>query len=72
MDDGVVLTERVADMAAAVLVAGGTGALGAGVLRALLDAGYPVTATWVVEKELRAGSRPSSAIEAGLTLYRRI
>ena len=34
-----------------VLVAGGTGALGAGVLRALLEAGYPVTASWLVEKE---------------------
>jgi NAD(P)-dependent dehydrogenase (short-subunit alcohol dehydrogenase family) len=34
-----------------VLVAGGTGALGAGVLRALLDGGYPVTATWVVDRE---------------------
>jgi NAD(P)-dependent dehydrogenase (short-subunit alcohol dehydrogenase family) len=35
----------------AVLVAGGTGALGAGVLRELLDSGYPVTATWLVERE---------------------
>ncbi len=35
----------------AVLVAGGTGALGAGVLRELLDTGYPVTATWLVERE---------------------
>jgi NAD(P)-dependent dehydrogenase (short-subunit alcohol dehydrogenase family) len=35
----------------AVLVAGGTGALGAAVLGELLDGGYPVTATWVVEKE---------------------
>jgi NAD(P)-dependent dehydrogenase (short-subunit alcohol dehydrogenase family) len=34
-----------------VLVAGGTGALGAGVLAELLDSGYPVTATWVVPKE---------------------
>jgi NAD(P)-dependent dehydrogenase (short-subunit alcohol dehydrogenase family) len=34
-----------------VLVAGGTGALGAGVLRALLDAGHPVTATWLVDRE---------------------
>ena len=33
-----------------VLVAGGTGALGAGVLRALLDGGYPVTTTWLVER----------------------
>ena len=35
----------------AVLVAGGTGALGGAVLRELLDAGYPVTATWVVDRE---------------------
>ena len=35
----------------AVLVAGGTGALGAGVLRALLEAGHPVTTTWLVERE---------------------
>jgi NAD(P)-dependent dehydrogenase (short-subunit alcohol dehydrogenase family) len=34
-----------------VLVAGGTGALGHGVLTELLDAGHPVTATWVVERE---------------------
>jgi len=35
----------------AVLVAGGTGALGGAVLRELLDAGHPVTATWVVDRE---------------------
>lgn len=34
-----------------VLVAGGTGALGGGVLRALLDGGYAVTATWLVDRE---------------------
>ena len=34
-----------------VLVAGGTGALGHGVLAELLDAGHPVTATWVVDGE---------------------
>src|SRR5919202_2591585 len=34
-----------------ILVAGGTGALGAAVVRALLEAGHPVTATWVVEHE---------------------
>jgi NAD(P)-dependent dehydrogenase (short-subunit alcohol dehydrogenase family) len=35
----------------AVLVAGGTGALGAGVLDVLLESGYPVTTTWLVEEE---------------------
>src|SRR5215467_684004 len=35
----------------AVLVAGGTGALGAAVLGALLEKGYPVTTTWVVDEE---------------------
>jgi NAD(P)-dependent dehydrogenase (short-subunit alcohol dehydrogenase family) len=34
-----------------VLVAGGTGALGGAVVRELLDAGYAVGATWVVERE---------------------
>ena len=34
-----------------VLVAGGTGALGSAVLRELVDSGYPVTATWVVDRE---------------------
>ncbi len=35
----------------AVLLAGGTGALGIVVLRELLEAGHPVTATWFVEQE---------------------
>jgi NAD(P)-dependent dehydrogenase (short-subunit alcohol dehydrogenase family) len=35
----------------AVLVAGGTGALGGAVLRELRAAGHPVTATWVGERE---------------------
>jgi len=35
----------------AVLVAGGTGALGEAVVGELLDSGYPVTATWVVDRE---------------------
>jgi NAD(P)-dependent dehydrogenase (short-subunit alcohol dehydrogenase family) len=35
----------------AVLVAGGTGALGAAVLAELLESGYPVTTTWVVGEE---------------------
>jgi NAD(P)-dependent dehydrogenase (short-subunit alcohol dehydrogenase family) len=38
-------------MAGAVLVAGGTGALGSAVVRELVAAGHPVTATWVVERE---------------------
>jgi NAD(P)-dependent dehydrogenase (short-subunit alcohol dehydrogenase family) len=38
-------------MAGDVLVAGGTGALGSAVLRELLEAGFGVTATWVVEAE---------------------
>ena len=38
-------------MAAGVLVAGGTGALGGAVVRELLSAGYAVTATWVLERE---------------------
>jgi NAD(P)-dependent dehydrogenase (short-subunit alcohol dehydrogenase family) len=35
----------------AVLVAGGTGALGAAVLRRLVESGYAVAATWVAEQE---------------------
>src|SRR3979409_648456 len=38
-------------MAAEGLVAGGTGALGAAVVTELVEAGYPVAATWVVEHE---------------------
>jgi NAD(P)-dependent dehydrogenase (short-subunit alcohol dehydrogenase family) len=34
-----------------VLVAGGTGALGAAVVKELVASGYPVGATWVVERE---------------------
>jgi NAD(P)-dependent dehydrogenase (short-subunit alcohol dehydrogenase family) len=34
-----------------VLVAGGTGALGGAVVRELLEAGWDVTATWIVETE---------------------
>lgn len=34
-----------------VLVAGGSGALGTAVLRALLDAGHAVTSTWIVDAE---------------------
>lgn len=35
----------------AVLVAGGTGALGAAVVSELLDSGYAVTSTWIQERE---------------------
>ena len=38
-------------MAAEVLVAGGTGALGAAVVKELVASGYPVGATWVVDRE---------------------
>jgi NAD(P)-dependent dehydrogenase (short-subunit alcohol dehydrogenase family) len=35
----------------AVLVGGGTGALGGAVVRELLESGYAVTITWIVERE---------------------
>jgi NAD(P)-dependent dehydrogenase (short-subunit alcohol dehydrogenase family) len=38
-------------MAPEVLVAGGTGALGAAVVKELVETGHSVAATWVVEKE---------------------
>ena len=38
-------------MPRSVLVAGGTGALGGAVLRELADHGYPVAATWLVDRE---------------------
>jgi NAD(P)-dependent dehydrogenase (short-subunit alcohol dehydrogenase family) len=55
-----------------VLVAGGTGALGAGVLRALLEAGHPVTSSWLVERERErvesefAGAEGLSLVQADL------
>jgi NAD(P)-dependent dehydrogenase (short-subunit alcohol dehydrogenase family) len=51
----------------AVLVAGGTGALGAAVLDALLDAGHPVTTTWVVDEERERVERDFEG-RAGLML----
>jgi NAD(P)-dependent dehydrogenase (short-subunit alcohol dehydrogenase family) len=48
-----------------VLVAGGTGALGSAVLRELVDSGYPVTATWLVEKE---AERVESELGGSVTL----
>jgi NAD(P)-dependent dehydrogenase (short-subunit alcohol dehydrogenase family) len=53
----------------AVLVAGGTGALGAAVLRELLDSGYPVTATWIVDEE-RERAEAELAGASGLSLVR--
>lgn len=53
----------------AVLVGGGTGALGGAVVRALLDAGRPVTATWVVERERDRAERELGKA-SGLTLVR--
>src|SRR2546425_11624864 len=50
-----------------VLVAGGTGGLGAGVVRALLEGGYPVTATWLVEKERERVEKEFAGAD-GLTL----
>ena len=35
-----------------VLIAGGTGALGSAVVRDLVEAGYDVTVTWIVDREL--------------------
>jgi NAD(P)-dependent dehydrogenase (short-subunit alcohol dehydrogenase family) len=52
---------------AAVLLAGGTGALGMVVLRELLEAGHPVTATWFVEQERERAEAELPGYE-GLTL----
>jgi NAD(P)-dependent dehydrogenase (short-subunit alcohol dehydrogenase family) len=51
----------------AVLVAGGTGALGGAVLRELRAAGHPVTATWVEERE-RDRVREDLGDDDGLSL----
>ena len=56
-----------ATVSPAVLVAGGTGALGAAVLGELLASGYPVTATWVVEAERERVERDFEG-RTGLTL----
>ena len=42
---------RVPRVPRSVLVAGGTGALGGAVLNELVEKGYPVTATWVHDRE---------------------
>ena len=58
---------------AGVFVAGGTGALGVEVVRALAEAGWPVTATWIAphEPERRApdleGAPGVRFVEADLT-----
>src|SRR3990170_3290027 len=36
------------------IVTGGTGGLGVGVVRALVDAGHDVVVTWIVDRELEA------------------
>lgn len=56
-----------AERTPAVLVTGGTGALGAAVLEELLQSGYPVTATWLVEAERERAERDLGHHEA-LTL----
>ena len=56
-----------ADTAPAVLVAGGTGALGTAVVSELLAAGHPVTSTWVVEGE-RERIEAELGSAGGLTL----
>lgn len=50
-----------------MLVAGGTGALGTAVLAELLETGYAVTATWIVEEERERVERDFEGW-AGLTL----
>lgn len=40
------------EWAGATIVTGGTGGLGVGVVRALVDAGHDVVVTWIVEREL--------------------
>jgi NAD(P)-dependent dehydrogenase (short-subunit alcohol dehydrogenase family) len=50
-------------MAETVLVAGGTGALGQAVVAELLDSGYAVVATWIVDRE-------RERIEAAITADR--
>jgi NAD(P)-dependent dehydrogenase (short-subunit alcohol dehydrogenase family) len=54
---------------APVLVAGGTGALGAAVLRDLLEAGHPVAATGVVDRERERVEEELGGVE-GLALVR--
>lgn len=56
-------------MAESVLVAGGTGALGSAVVDELLGAGYAVTSTWIVPKEVEGVEERDglALVEADLT-----
>jgi NAD(P)-dependent dehydrogenase (short-subunit alcohol dehydrogenase family) len=50
-----------------VLVAGGTGALGGAVVRELLESGYDVAATWIVDREReRLEGEPVQLVRADL------
>jgi NAD(P)-dependent dehydrogenase (short-subunit alcohol dehydrogenase family) len=50
-----------------VLVAGGTGALGGAVVRELLDSGYDVAVTWIVDREReRLEGEPVELVRADL------
>jgi len=51
-----------------VLVAGGTGALGAAVVRELLDSGWAVTATWVADRQ-RERIEADLGARDGLSLF---
>ena len=52
------------------LVAGGTGALGIEVVRELLDAGYAVTAPWILEREKERAEASFPPGSSKLTLVR--
>lgn len=61
------MTAREHSQLGSVLVAGGSGALGTAVVAALIDAGFPVVATWVDEPE-RDRTAEQFADQDGLSL----